>query len=204
MIPKKSAVIRRLTSMEIDILSRELHTNSDHWMNHPMEKTALDDGQSIIINWVTKINGNYQLQWTLKEKFPDTWKILESLCPGHTFGKIYWHCLPPGHIAKPHTDYLNTYIKDGNCFKRYNIFLDIPDNLNLFLDNDLVNPVEHHSYQYTIFDMAAIEKHSAVNNSSTNFYCMIIDILDKHVSVYKDLWSITNLSESAKSRISIE
>ena len=202
MISDISTVIRKLTEQEIDILQSEMINNDGLWIKHPMNKTALDDGKSIIINWVTRINGNYQLQWTFREKFPGTWKVLESIANGKEFGKVYWHVLPPKIHAKPHTDYKNPYIFDNNVDKRYNIFLDMPDGIELVFDG-LKTPIEDtKSLEYTLYDMAANKVHAIYNNTDTHFYAMVIDILNPGVNVYKDLYSLNELDSPGANRIS--
>ena len=188
MIPETSSVVRKLMQHEIDELQQELSNNSGLWMQHPMNRTALDDGISIIINWVTKINNHYQLQWTFREKFPNTWKLLESIANGNAFGKIYWHCLPPGINAKPHIDFNNPYIRDGDAYKRYNIFLDIPKGVELLFDG-LKSPIsDTRLMEYTLYDMAANKVHAVYNKSDSPLYVMVIDILNPNVVVYNDLY----------------
>jgi hypothetical protein len=202
MIPQTSSIVRNLTQSEIDTLVSEMNNNAGLWSKHPMHSTALDDGKSIILNWVTRINGNYQLQWTFREHFPNTWKILESIADGRQFGKIYWHLLEPGRQAKPHTDIVNPYIIDGNADKRYNIFLNMPTGIELMFDG-LKTPMPNtQSLEYTLFDMAANTVHSVRNPTNENFYAMIIDILNPGVLVYEDLYSINYVNAPGGKRLS--
>lgn len=191
MCPDRSTVVRKLTAHEINDLHEELKLNDNFFMKHPMKNTALHDGDSIVINWVTKINGAYQLQWTIRNKFPKTWAILESVANGRALGKVYWHRLKPGEYAEPHSDITNCYIADGDLDNRYNIFLDVPKDLVYKIDGDdtLIDPEE---VTNTLYDLSTIKMHSAVNNSTEPFVCMIIDVLNPGVPVEADLYQINN------------
>lgn len=201
MIPDVSSVIRKLTKEEINFIQHEIDVNEGLWMNHPMGKTALDSGKSIIINWVTYIKDSYQLQWTFKEKFPKTWELLESVAEGKQFGKIYWHRLDPGVHAKPHVDVSNPYIWKGDGFKRYNIFLDIPTGVELIFDGLKEPIIDVSAMEYTLYDMAANQVHSVNNYSDKPFYVMIIDVLNPGVEVYDDLYYSTSPGYPGLSRI---
>jgi hypothetical protein len=191
MIPDKSFVVRRLTAQELEDLHEELERNSNFFMKHPMKNTALYEGDSIVINWVTKINGTYQLQWTIKEKFPKTWRLLEEVAQGRALAKVYWHRLNPGTVATPHTDLTNCYIADGDLDHRYNIMLDVPTDLVYRVD-DSNEPLDNEEIANTLYDLSTIKMHSADNNSNEPFYCMIIDVLKPGVAVDQDLYQINN------------
>jgi hypothetical protein len=194
MIPETSSVIRKLAPAEISFLTQEMQINSGLWMKHPMKKNALDSGETMVLNWVTKIKGNYQLQWTFKEKFPQTWAMLQEIAGTKQFGKVYWHCLTPGTEAKPHNDGGNPYIADKTSYKRLNIFLDIPDGIKVYLDENLTDPVDNSSLEYTIFDIAATKTHAVTNFTNHHFYAMVIDILNDRVPVYEDLYTLNQHS----------
>lgn len=200
MIPSKSSVIRYLDKTEIFNITSELLI-SDFWQNHPMKNNALHEGKSIIINWVTRINNMYQMQWNLFEHFPETIKTLKSVANDKQFGKIYWHRLQPGEQAKPHTDYRNPYIIDGKAYKRINIFLEIPNKVELYFDGDLDQKLDHSTFEFSIFDMAAIKVHAAKNFSNKNFYCLVCDILETNVDVYSDLYEITEKNPAGAYRL---
>ena len=201
MIPDTSSVVRKLTDIEISSLLQELESNAGLWMQHPMNRTALDDGVSIIINWVTLIGDHYQVQWTAKEKFPNTWKILESLAEGKQFGKVYWHRLDPGIDAKPHVDFNNPYIRRGDTYKRYNILLDIPEGVKLVFDGTKEPIQDTKSIEYTVYDMAANKVHAVYNRSDKPFYAMVIDILNPDVQVYNDLYFLNEPNNPRLNRL---
>lgn len=201
MITPSSRVVRKLTESEVISLRTELDLNCGLWMKHPMNSTALDDGRSIVINWVTRINQLYQLQWTFREKFPETWSILETIANGKMFGKVYWHRLDAGVDAKPHVDYYNPYIIDGNIYKRYNIFLDIPRGVDLVFDAKSTAISNTKAMEYTLYDMAANKTHAVYNQSSQTLYVMIIDILNPGVKVYDDLYFLNETKYIGLSRI---
>lgn len=201
MIPDTSSVVRKLSAEEIKTLQTELESNVGLWMLHPMNKTALDDGLSMIINWVTLIQDHYQIQWTVKEKFPGTWAILESIAEGNQFGKIYWHRLDPGINAKPHIDFNNPYIRRGDTYKRYNIFLDMPENVDLVFDGNKEPIEDTKSLEYTLYDMAANKVHAVYNRSNRPFYAMVIDVLNPGVEVFKDLYFLNEPNNPRLNRL---
>ncbi len=201
MIPDTSSVVRSLTDVEKSILQKELDSNIGLWMQHPMNKTALDDGLSIVINWVTLILDHYQVQWNCIEKFPGTWSILESIAEGKQFGKVYWHRLDPGINAKPHVDFNNPYIRRGDTFKRYNIFLDMPDGVELVFDG-LKEPIaDTKSLEYTLYDMAANKLHAVYNKSDKPFYAMVVDVLNPGVEVFNDLYFLNEPNNPKLNRL---
>jgi hypothetical protein len=191
MIPDQSTVIRKLTEDEITILSSELENNLGLYMQHPMSRTALR-GQSIIVNWVTKIKGHYQLQWTHRERFPESWKIFEKIADGKAIGKVYWHWLPAGGVAGIHHDHTsdNPYIIDGNAFQRLNVFLKIPDGVTMFFDGNFKAPFDTSSLEHTLFNMSAHMAHAVYNNSNQDFHCMVIDILNPGIPIESDLYML--------------
>jgi len=188
---KNSKVFRKLTDKEKNKLIEERNNNSGLWMRHPMKTSSLDDGKTIPIKWVTRVNLYYQLQWSLEEKFPNTMEILKSLSGDKNFGKIYWHWLEPGIHAKPHCDTGNIYIQDNNTHKRFTAFFDIEDGVEVFLDEDLVNPVDKNILENSFLEIAVTKNH-AVNNYSKNkhFYCLIFDILNEGIEIYNDLYCL--------------
>jgi hypothetical protein len=201
MIPDTSSVVRPLSEGEISALKKELDNNYGLWMKHPMNQTALNNGVSIIINWVTLIRDCYQLQWTFREKFPETWSILESIADGRQFGKIYWHRLDPGINARPHSDFTNPYIRRGDAYKRYNILLDIPQGVELVFDG-LKEPIaDTKPLEYTLYDMAANKIHAAYNKSNKPFYAMIVDVLTPEVKVYNDLYFLNEADNPKLNRL---
>ena len=201
MIPDTSSVVRPLSEVEISSLKKELDNNYGLWMQHPMNRTALDDGLLIIINWVTLIGEYYQLQWSFVEKFPETWKILESIANGSQFGKVYWHRLDPGINAKPHIDFNNPYIRRGDTYKRYNILLDIPEGVELVFDG-LKEPIaDTKSLEYTLYDMAANKIHAVYNKSNKPFYAMVVDVLNPEVKVFNDLYFLNEPNNARLNRL---
>lgn len=197
-----STIIRSLSNHEINDLNREILINDRLWIQHPMEKTYLDIGKTLVINWVTKINNEYQIQWTMKELFPDTWKFVTQLAENKSIGKVYWHRLKPLEQARPHTDNGNPYMSDKKIFKRLNIFLDIPTDVSVFLDGEREIPIDNKSYEFTLVDLSHEKLHSVVNNSNKNVYIMVIDILKEGTEIYTDLYkSLWSMNDIERARI---
>lgn len=196
MLPEKSHVIRPLTNVELDVLHAELNSNS-HWINHPVyprHRQAFQGGKSLILNWVARVSDRYQLQWTNRELFPNTWNLLEQLADGKQLAKVYWHRIPPGAVALPHSDVRNPYIAHNDIYKRYNYFLDIdPDIEFRFDDSDDV--WDNSTFENTLFDVSTIKIHSVINNSSSTLFALIVDVLNPGVMVYDELLSVQSSPE---------
>lgn len=198
MIPNTSSILRKLDVIEIDYLYTERLANAGLWMLHPLEHTVLSTGRSMILNWVTKINGHYQVQWTFREKFPNTWGFIEKVAKGQGIGKAYWHVVPPGAVAKPHVDTKNTYIAAGDVDKRYNLFIDIPKDIDFRLDG-IDKPINYlNDLEYSLLDLAANKVHSVRNNTTEPFYVLVFDTLNPGVAIHKDLYSINFGAERLK------
>ena len=201
MIPEVSTKVRKLTPAEVNDLHQELDDNSGLWMQHPMNKTVLAEGETIIINWVTKINSYYQLQWTFRKKFPSTWKLIESMANGDEIGKVYWVCVPPGVDVSPHVDSNNPYIRDGNACNRYQIYLDIPKEVDLVFDG-LKTPIDDTSLmENALYDFAANKVHAVYNKSDRPFYALVFDVLNPGVVIYNDLYCINETNNSGINRL---
>jgi hypothetical protein len=191
MIPEYSHVIRNLTDIEISTLTEELQSNS-HWVEHPvypLHKKAFYGGKSLILNWITEVDGQYQLQWTTKELFPNTWKLLEELAGGKPIAKVYWHKIPPGAMALPHSDVRNPYIARDDIFKRYNYYLDIDPAIEFKFD-DTEDIWDNSTFENTLFDVSTIKMHSVVNKSQSTLYALIVDVLNPGVPINYDLFTV--------------
>ena len=196
MIPEKSHVIRKLTKLELSILHKELRANS-HWIEHPVypfTKKAFRGGKTLVLNWVTLLDKKYQLQWTNRELFPMTWKLLEQLADGKELAKVYWHKIPPGGVALPHSDVRNPYIVHNDIFKRYNYYVDIDPAIEFTFD-DTKDVWDNTTFENTLFDISTIKMHSVVNRSNTTLYALIVDVLNPGVPVYDDLFTVQSSPE---------
>jgi hypothetical protein len=192
MMPAVSTVVRKIDQKEIEILKTELDQNNSLWATHPISNTALNSGQTMIINWVTKINGKYQLQWTNRTKFPRTWELVASLANGNALGRVYWHSLRPGEKVLPHTDISVPYIRDGNIDHRYNIFFDFPSDLDFFVDGSSQPEKNTQDLEYTLYDSSTDKIHAVKNNNGQGkiFYALVIDILSPGITVAQSLFEL--------------
>lgn len=196
MLPNKSHVIRPLVQSELDIFLEELDANS-HWIEHPVypfTRKAFQGGRSLILNWVARIDGKYQLQWTNRELFPKTWQLLEQLADGKELAKVYWHRIPPGAVALPHSDVRNPYIAHNDIYKRYNYYLDIDPAIEFrFDDSDEV--WDNSTFANTLFDVSTIKMHSVKNLSQSTLYALIVDVLNPDVQIHYDLMTAQGSEE---------
>jgi hypothetical protein len=170
-----SYVVRKLTNDEILNLKIELSKNDELWNHHvPADKkmlTALKDGRSIHLRF-DKMKNMETNHWN---KFPETVRIIESVAEEKSIERTYWHRLMPRDSIEKHTDNNVYYVREGKIFARYQIYLDIPDNSYLFLDNEIV-------YDKTIFTNSIVnfnlrKDHEYRNNSNQPWFFLVFDVM---------------------------
>jgi hypothetical protein len=197
MLPEFSHVIRSLDADEISNFTLEIEKNRALFLDHPINKNkrAFHGGKSITLNWVTWIEGKYQLQWTSNENLPYAWNFITNLAEGKPIGKVYWHNMPPGSVALPHSDVRNPYIVKGDLYKRYNVYLSIPKETKFKFD-DTEDIWDNSTFENTLFDVSTIKFHSVDNRlAKESMVALVIDILNEGVVVHDDLWNIQTCTE---------
>lgn len=170
-------IVRPLTSDEKQMLTNELfQVPSEYWVHHAknLNKTALRYGLSYHMRWIenleiTKDNWFY---------FPKTKIFLESFQPTLTLGRVYWHCLKSHQKILQHNDLYVLETQKPNFITRWQIYLDIPNNFFIMLDNKFVQDPK--VYSNTIVEFALSKNHCYINNSTTNFYILVFDFLQKY------------------------
>jgi hypothetical protein len=171
----KSTVVRKLTVNEISSLKKELIV-SDHLWNHhlPVNKkflTALKDGRSIHLRYdrLKDIDTN---QWN---KFPHSVEIINEIANGQSVERTFWHRLLPGEVINRHHDKNVHYVKDGKIFARYQIYLDIPTDSYIFMDDSLVEDASVFSNSVINFNLR--KYHEYRNNSNDPWYFLVFDVM---------------------------
>lgn len=170
-----SFVIRKLKTEEIVFLKSELLQNNDLWNHHvPQDKkslTALKDGRSIHLRF-DKMKGIDTDNWN---RFPETVKLLETIADGNVINRTYWHRLLPSDTIEKHTDNSVYYVKENKILARYQIYLDIPDDSYMLLDNQIVEDASRFSNSIVNFDLR--KYHAYENKSDSAWYFLIFDVM---------------------------
>jgi hypothetical protein len=170
-----SFVVRKLYPEEIDLLKSELLKNDDLWNHHvPQDKkslTALKDGRSIHLRF-DKMKGIDTDNWN---RFPETVKLLETIADGNVINRTYWHRLLPGEVINRHNDKNVYYVKNEKIFARYQIYLDIPTDSHLFMDDSLIGDADIFSNCIVNFNLR--KYHEYRNNSNSPWYFLVFDVM---------------------------
>lgn len=169
-----SYVIRKLTQNEINDLKSELMLHEQLWAHHIPEAlkerlTSLRDGRSIHLKFdiMEGINTNH---WS---KFPVATEIIRSIADDKPVGRTYWHRLLPGDGIEKHTDE-NIYRMHG-IDTRYQIYLDIPTDSLLFMDNTI--QTDKNKFSNSIINFNLRKPHAYKNYSNTTWYFLVFDVM---------------------------
>lgn len=165
-----TTVIRPLTDQEKYDISLEIQrVDPTFWIRHVLPHqahyTALYEGRTIHLNWSNQDLPNRQ------EFFPKTMNIIEKIINGHQLGRCYIHKILPQCKIRRHND--SVPVAQLKINRRYQIYLDIPHNVEMLLDDKLVpNPGY---YQWSLVDFALTQPHSYKNHSDQDWIFIVFD-----------------------------
>jgi len=166
-----SILIRKLTSLEISDLKEELANNDSLWIDHvfDLKYTALKDGKSIHLQWCDNELVVTREKW---ESFSKTKNILKSITGSNTIGRVYWHRLLPGEKINAHNDANLPFVLSNKLVHRYQIYLDIDTNVEIFFDNRIIDVTQ---ISNSIIDFPLKSMHYYKNNSNSIVYLLVFD-----------------------------
>lgn len=169
-----SCIIEYLDLTTIVALKQELsNIPADWWTSHfagEYEITgALRHGKTC---WLNKLDHNLIPMISRVNQFSESKKIIDKLLNKNMLGRAYWHRLMPGDIINRHHD-RNLGFSD-KVLHRYQIYLDIPSNVELIIDDAVAYPA---NLQNCILDFNMYMPHSYANKSNSELIFMVIDIL---------------------------
>ena len=166
-----SILIRKLTSLEISDLKEELANNDSLWIDHvfDLKYTALKDGKSIHLQWCDNELVVTREKW---ESFPKTKNILKSITSNNTIGRVYWHRLLAGENINAHNDANLPFVLSNKLIHRYQIYLDIDTNVEIFFDNRIIDV---NQISNSIIDFPLKSMHYYKNNSNSVVYLLVFD-----------------------------
>jgi hypothetical protein len=166
-----SILIKKLTSIEISDLKEELEVNNNLWTQHfpDLSLTALKEGKSIHLQWCDK---QLVVTRTLWDLFPKTKQLLQSILGENTLGRVYWHRLLPGETINPHTDCNLEFVKNGQLQHRYQIYLDIDNDIEIFFADRLIDGSQ---ISNSIIDFPLKSMHHYNNKSNSTLYLLVFD-----------------------------
>lgn len=166
-----SILIRKLTSLEISDLKEELENNDSLWIDHvfDLKYTALKDGKSIHLQWCDNELVVTREKWEL---FSKTKNILKSIIGDNDMGRVYWHRLLPGDKINAHNDANLPFVQSNKLIHRYQIYLDIDTNVEIFFDNRVIDV---NQISNSIIDFPLKSMHYYKNNSNSTVYLLVFD-----------------------------
>lgn len=165
-------IVRALTEAEIKDFTEEISSiPAEYWVKHypiPNRLLSLRDGKSVHINWPSQ-NPRIVLN-ERSEQVPKIWNFICEYTNGNA-GRAYIHRLKPNDTIIKHHDKI--HVSALNIKKRYHIYLDIPDNAQLYLDDGLVDSPQ--KFQFTLVDFALERLHYYKNYSDQTWYFIVFD-----------------------------
>ena len=173
-----TTIIRSLSADEIQSFTREItEIPKNKWRKHyPIRnRTKLRDGESIHLNWIS--DEKYDFIREQKDQAPMIWKFIQDYLDSHVIGRAYIHRLKPGDSIIKHND--QVHVQSLKIISRYHIYLDIPDSVELFLDDKIEDNPQ--CFRFTISDFALSRDHYYKNNSDQNWYFIVFDKLEKNI-----------------------
>lgn len=172
---RNTEVLRSLNNNELVNLEKFLRIDQKFWQSHLPKKyihlTALKQGMSIHLQMLDDSLRDLT-SLSKKEIFLDFYNILVNLCDGDRLGRAYIHKLKPNTCIEKHNDKGLLYMK--HVKKRMQMYLDIPDECVLLLDNKM-QPTEKFKYKYV--DFAWEHDHYYYNGSDKDWVFCVFDIL---------------------------
>lgn len=161
-------LIRRVSDEDSAKILLEASTAEDLYGNHYRGNTAykgsaLDDGKSIWIH-----DGNPENDFMLQERLPFLTSYIKGmldLFDSKKVGRAYLYHLGPGLNIFEHTDTQQYY----HITKRYHIYLDIPDGVEIVHSGPPVEP-------NTVIFFNPLQPHAYYNRSTKPLIFAVFDI----------------------------
>ena len=172
---EQTKILRKLTEDEILELKNDLNIIDHLWEDHHGVGTSLAYGKTIYLQ-----QGNCSptpiLKNSILKHVSNTCKIIESIVKPYYVGRVYWHRLMPGDIISAHNDLWVDFVRNKILERRYQIYLECPDEC-IFLDDKKHRNVKE--IENTIVDFALTKTHYYNNTSLTPWYFLVFDALNK-------------------------
>lgn len=172
-----TTILRYLTDNERQILKKELFEHDTLWDYHARDPitgkhtTALCEGKTVYVkNGPSVVNHRDN-----SSGFTKTLELLKQYSNNKSFGRIYWHRLLPGEGISRHSDDTLAHVKTNILSSRYQIYLEIPAECQLFLDDTLQN---NKLFENSIVDFQLRLPHQYKNNSNKPWYFLVFDTMN--------------------------
>jgi len=166
-----SVKIRDLTPEETASFYQEAR-GIVHWTKHAEKsETALGEGDTLHVNWFTNKARNAS---SVDFLVPYTMEFIRKEFGDKKIGRCYWHKLSPGQQIRPHLDMLD-YVDDDTVVTRYQVYLDIPNGVNLVFDEKKHRPDD---WARSLVGFCYSKLHAYENRSLEDFYILVFDILE--------------------------
>jgi hypothetical protein len=179
-----STVFKYLDSKTIFELNQELSVNKDNplWGAHISNNSYMKFGQLRHgkTMWLECVSLSLMHSSRNLEYFPKSFEIIKELSGINDYGRCYWHTLPPGAVIERHRDVDSSHSYFDFVENRYQIYLDIPDEAIVVIDDTLQDPSK---FRNCILDFNMTRPHYYKNNSKRDFTFAVIDILKPGLKV---------------------
>jgi len=121
--------------------------------------------------WLRTVSDGLKFIKDQTKYFPETLTIIKELAKSTDYARCYWHTLAPNDMIDLHIDNLPYF---DFISHRYQVYLDIPDESIIIIDNEVQNPAK---FRNCILDFNFSLPHYYKNNSDKAFTFAVIDIL---------------------------
>ena len=184
MLAKKTEIIKRISNKDRDSILFELESVPDvAWTKHANNekikdnKTHLQDGKSIWLHYLTQdLYYDKVHNITYHRYFPFTVNFIKSIAKYNLVGRCYFHKLEPGDKILKHND--QSVTQDMPIKNRYQVYFDIPNDVELILDDQNVENTK--IYENSLVDFALNLDHYYENKatSQASWIFLVFDILE--------------------------
>lgn len=166
-----SILIKKLTLDDISVLKQELLSNDSLWSPHfpDLSLTALKEGKSIHLQWCNKELVVTSSIWDL---FPKTLNLLKNVVGKSTLGRVYWHRLLPNETINLHSDVELSFVKSGQLKHRYQIYLDIDKDVEIFFADQIIDGSR---ISNSVIDFPLKSMHYYKNKSNSTLHLLVFD-----------------------------
>jgi len=174
-----SILIKKLSLIEITYLKDELEMNRPLWQQHAtdLKLTSLKDGKSIHLQWCDDELNIITDNW---KYFSKTQQLLKSIVGDNVLGRVYWHRLLPGDKINVHNDANIPFVKSGELKHRYQIYLEVDKNVEIFFNKQLIDT---ECITNSVIDFPLKSMHYYINNSNSTLYLLVFDDIGTPLSI---------------------
>lgn len=170
---QSTTILENLSESFIRQVQEEIkNVPEELWINHAPNNhsTALNQGKSIHLNWPL-VNPIPVPMPTYPNLFPNLMNFIKQKIKNNYLGRVYIHRLKQEQKIIKHRD--SVIIDSSNLLHRFHIYLDIPNTVELVVDDAIDS--EPQRFKFSLVDFALMRTHYYKNCSAEDWIFIVFD-----------------------------